>query len=155
MVKVIALYLQNLSKDGLDLPWDSEIMYNGDIVNWWLKENGFKSEVYEALYPSDGSESLLEDRSAPIMAYRDEREAFLRKVGEPPELVNVSSIDYLAYILAARGIGLSASRGCPKKIDPGMFSKLTNEKEKLLEFCNKYNIKFEGEPQRYLSSYWG
>lgn len=140
-----------LLEEGAELPWNDE-SYDGDIENWWLAINGFKSSV--EIYDEKG-EYIGGKRpdDATITKYFDEKHDFLKK--HPVlELVNYCSGDYPMYILAVPRTVLSASRGYPHEFNPSLLYVTDNERNSLVAFCKEHGLEV-GEPRWYLSSYWG
>lgn len=131
-------------------PWDEE-EFGGDIDEWWLKVSGFKPSFYP--YTEHGGyKEGLDWEHEKVQKYYEEREAFEKKNPLEFELDNYCSCDYPMYILSNKGT--SCSRGYPEVIEPS-FLEIKDEKEKLIQFCKKFGIEYEGEPKWYLSSYYG
>src|SRR5437868_783086 len=61
----------------------------------------------------------------------------------PVELVNYCSGDYPMYMLAVPSSILSNSRGYPEEFDPIKLVVTDKEKAPLIDFCKKYNLKYE------------
>lgn len=72
-------------------------------------------------------------------------------------LVNVCSLQYPIWLIAVGASVVTANRGYPKVVDP--FTLILNAKADVLwpeildTFCAEHNIKVEGKPVWYLSSY--
>lgn len=140
-------------EDGYEFPWDAA-PFEGDIDDWWLAESGFKPsvEIYDAADPS-GYKGGAKPTEEAISDYYAEKRNFKEAHPCPVETVNYCSGDYPMYALAVCGTGMTAYRGDPKRVEGLGIS--PQEIAPLLEFCEKYNLKPEGESGWYLSSYWG
>jgi len=87
--------------------------------------------------------------------YKEKREFEGNAPKLPIRLVNYCSGNYPAYILAVPNTFKVARRGYPESFHPMDLKVTLREIDTLLEFCRKYDIEVGGEPQWYLSSYWG
>lgn len=138
-----------LFEEGYEFPWD--VIHDGDIEDWWLWASGFEPSFYPYTPEGEYKEGVSE-KDPRIEAYFDERQAFQKEHPLGIGVVNYCSNDCPMYILSNKGT--SSRRGYPEAIDPE-FLKLSDEAERLIEFCKKYGIEYECEPKWYLSSYWG
>lgn len=136
-------------------PWQDEI-FDGDIDEWWVYYIlGFKHsfEIYTQAGEYINGVEPSKDR---INQYYQEKRDFEQANQKlPVELVNYCSGDYPMYILAIPDTCNSARRGYPEKFNPGKLTVTSEQIQVLLDFCEKYAIKYKGEPAWYLSSYWG
>lgn len=139
--------------EGIELPWEDE---DGDgyIESWWRDVQGYKPpfEMYNDRGSYIGGVTPSEEKHR---EYYDHQYAFEKTHPLPVELVNYCSGDYPIYILAVPDSVKCAGRGYPKLFDPAELTVTKAEVDALLEFCADYGIEYDGEPQWWLSSYWG
>lgn len=123
-------------EDGYEFPWNHE-SFDGDLDDWWRKEQGFD-----------------ESRGYPADNWLDYQKQFDKEHPRPVEEVNYCSGEYPMYMLAVPSSILTAYRGSPVRIEalPEVSATAVSA---LLAFCEKYELKPEGESGWYLSSYWG
>jgi len=135
-----------------ELPWGEE--YDWDIEDWWLDMQGYKPPF--RLYDEKGEylDGKEPPRSKIEQYYREQRE-FIKSHPIPIEEVNYCSAEFPMYILAIPRTCIFAGRGFPEAFNPADLVVSDEEKQKLVDFCNTYGIEFEGEPQWWLSSFWG
>lgn len=149
--------------DGFSFPWD-------DHEKWWREVNGYKHPF--KLYNNDESGYIggVRDEKK-IDAYYDHQHAWDKEHPFPVELVNYCSGDCPMYILAVKETCKNNSRGYPEKFNPAELKVTEEQKQSLLDFCNKYlgekisehnndeyiseDNKIVLEPEWYLTSYWG
>ena len=135
-------------------PWDKYEDGYG-IEDWWIYDVlGFKHsfEIYDA---SGDYIDGVEPPNEKITQWYNERREF-EKIAPPlpVTLVNYCSNDYPLYILAIPDTAKVACRGFPEVFNPEGL-RVGPERQSLLDFCHEHGIKYQGEPQWYLSSYWG
>ena len=135
------------------LPWIRE--GGEEFGSWWLRETGFEHsfEIY------DGKGDYVNGMKPPdniINKYYEEEDLWMKDHPFPFEEVNYCSSDTPMYILAIPGTTLTASRGYPAMFNPttSLFG-MERQTQRLLDFCEKYNIKYTKGPGWFLSSYWG
>lgn len=148
-------------EEGFVFPWSDEDE-NGDPTgwdgeeDWWLKGAlGWKPTVQ--VYDEEGQYLPgFNDKSPETKAHFDEYYAFLKAHPFPVAVVNYCSGDYPMYILAVPSSCKSNGRGFPEVFDPADLTVTAEERQTLLDFCNKYGIDIGDEaPRWWLSSYWG
>lgn len=140
-------------EEGYEFPWDNEA-YNTDIENWWRVISGYKPSV--EIYDSEGEYiGGQEPAESIINAYYRERREFDKMHFLPLTLVNYCGGDCPMYILAINRTCLSSNRGDPVWFKPEELTVTDEERAALLVFCETHGLEFEGEPEWYLSSYWG
>jgi len=142
-------------EEDAEFPWDEHNRWD-DIDDWWLSYV-LKWLPSNELYDKDGEYiGGVKPPQESIDRYYKEKHDFVKKAPKLPiMLVNYQSGDYPAYILAVPSTFKSASRGYPEEFHPMGLKVTPHEIGTLLEFCQKYDIEVSGEPQWYLSSYWG
>lgn len=136
-----------------EYPWQE---FDDDIDEWWTCGIlGFKHS-FEMFTPEGnwigGKEWPREERDKYYQEKRDFEQANPKL---PVELVNYCSGDYPMWILAIPDTCNSARRGYPESFNPADLIVTDEQKQGLIEFCEKYGIKYQIEPSWYLSSYWG
>ena len=139
--------------EGHEFPWDSE-EYEGDIVEWWRAVNGFKDKYK----PFDESGEWAEGWSTDDPRMREHygaRREWDKENPIPIEQVNTCSGDYPMWILAIPGTATVARRGGPKRFDPSALKVDTGKYDAMIGFFNDHGIEPAGEPDWFLSSYWG
>lgn len=137
--------------EDFEFPWG-----DGDVDDWWLEVNGYAPS--KPLYNSDGEYiNGVRPSDAMVKEYFAEREAFREKIGKLPfELVNYCSGDYPSYILGIPSTSKTANRGYPIILHEENFRVNGDDREALLAFCDKYDIKYSPEDIGWwLSSYMG
>ena len=111
----------------------------------------------------------------------DDDELLMAMVGEPPwdlscegfdvfkarrkraldslgvEIVSHCSGEYPMYILAAQGTYYEAGRGVPEKLTPEDLVVSPEQKQKLIDFCERigFELAEDNQPAWRLASYWG
>lgn len=138
--------------EGFGFPWEEE-EYEGDEQKWWRDINGYKSPF--ELYDKRGEyldKNTSKDR---INEYYKHKHEWEEKNPFPISLVNCCSGEYPQYIIAVSSSCRSCSRGYPDEFDPKELVVTDAEVRDLINFLNKYEIEYEGEPKWYLSSYLG
>lgn len=142
-------------------PWDNE-KYEGDFDEWYLYEIcGYKNpfELYNDKGEYIDGKKPLKDK---ILEYHDTKSNFSKEYPSPIELVNYCSGDCPMYIIAIPRSFKSNSRGYPKVFDPKELTVTDEEKQNLIDFCEKYCKPTEDtccefpkvEPEWCLSSLW-
>ena len=132
-----------LFEEGYEFPWDCE-EYDYDIDVWWDEMNGFNP-------PFPFNSSLSEEEQQKYFEYRRN---FKKQHPLPVDTVNYCSCDYPMYILAIPKTWFIANRGYPVKFNPKELEVSQNEINNLLDFCEKYGLKFIDGPVWFLSSNW-
>ncbi len=134
-------------------PWDAE-EFDGDIEDWWVDgANGYKPpfEVYDE---KGNYLNGVKPSEETLSAYYAPRWKFKKEHPLPIEMVNGCSRDYPVWILAAKGLTLSANRGYPKSFEPSALVATGKQTVDLIEFCKIHDIDTNGaEPKWWLSSY--
>lgn len=169
--------------EGFQFPWDGDEGGGGDEEDWWMKKQGYK-ELFQ-LYSEDGEgyapgiqtvkgqygriEVAPEDKHK-VDEYYEHRRKFKEEHPFPVKLVNYCSGDCSMYIVAVADSVKSNSRGYPMKIVPNELKVTDEEKQGLIDFCEKYlkeqidehnedeynkDEQIVLEPEWWLSSYWG
>jgi hypothetical protein len=138
-----------------EYPWQIK-EYDDDIDDWWIFDVLGFSHSFEMFTPQGewigGKEWPEEKRDQHYQEKRDFEQANPKL---PVVLVNYCSGDYPMWILAIPETCNSARRGYPEKFNPSDLIVTDEQKQKLIEFCQKYGVKYQGNPEWYLSSYWG
>jgi hypothetical protein len=162
--------------EGFEFPWE-----NYGEEEWWREVNGYKPPFQ--LYSDDNESGYapgiktknglygrveVEDEKL-VDSYYEHQHEWDEKNPIPVELVNYCSGECAMYIIALKESFKSANRGFPEVINPEELKVTEEQKQKLLDFCNKYlaevieeynsdeynEEKIVLEPKWYLSSYWG
>ena len=137
--------------DGYEFPWsEEEESGGGDIETWWRNIRGFSPSQR----PDWGNDSQP-NRQQVMDTYFAERNAFDIAHPLPVKLVNYCSHDYPMYILAVPATYREASRGYPEAFTPSDLHVTEEGAAKLKAFIEEFALKPKGEPQWWLSSYWG
>lgn len=142
-------------EEDYEFPWDKK-EYDYDINDWWLYEV-LKYKPSFTLYDNNGD--YLGGKTPPsniVIKYYEERRIFIENSQTLPiELINYYIDSYSMFIIAVPGTyihSLSYDLVC---FDP-MNLKVTQEQtQNLVDFCNKYELKYIGEPGWYISGYYG
>lgn len=142
-------------EEGAEFPWTGS-KYSGDLEDWWLFEIlGFRHtfEMFTLAGNWIGGEPWPKDKVAEYFA----EEWDFRKTHPPlpVKLVNYCSGDYPMYILVVPDTYQIAERGYPETFVPSELQVTEQQTKDLIKFCKDHGIEFDGEPQWYLSSYWG
>lgn len=132
-------------------PWNDDDI---DIEDWWRVVSGFAPSV--EIYDEQGGyiNGTRPDGSV-IDRYYEELRKWDKENPLPVQEVNYCSGDYPLYILAIPGTVKRASRGFPEAFRPEELLFPEDARQALIDFCDKYSIDYEDEPQWYLASYWG
>lgn len=142
-------------EEGYEFPWDAE-EFEGDEEKWWLKINGYKPSITPFGEDGDYLPNLTEKEKEEMSdAWYKELSEFREAHPLPVELVNTCSLEYPMYIIAVSSTCRIARRGYPQEFNPKDLIVNIGDVIALEKFCKDNNIKYEGKPQWYLSSYWG
>lgn len=137
-----------------EFPWDAE-PFDGDEDEWWLVETGWKYDG-EQPFTEDGDYAPSFSRDDPrVGAYFKDRREWKDAHPLPVELINYCSGDYPMWMIAVPATVKKARRGDPVAIDVTGLDPHPEGERALTEFCEKYGLKYEGQPSWWLSSYWG
>jgi len=139
-------------EEDYEFPWSDR---DDGIEDWWLEESGWK---YDGENPFDADGNFapgFKEDDPRVDAYFDSQSSWKKSHPCPVVEINYQSGDYPAYILAIPDSLQTANRGNPVAINPEELSVDGSAIEALKEVCAKYDLKYEGEPSWYLSSYWG
>ena len=142
-------------EDEFQFPWDAE-EWEGDIEAWWVEHvNGYRPPF--RLYDEKGEYlNGVKPSKETLDAYFNPLWEFKKSHPVPVELVNACSGDYPVWILAAKGLTITANRGYPQSFEPSSLVATGKKTVELIEFCEKYDIETGGEePKWWLSSYYG
>ena len=149
--------------EGFSFPWEKYSEYK-----WWRKVNGYKRPF--DLYTEGDADYIggVRPPQQKIDEYWEHCHQWEEVHPFPVKLVNYCSGDYPMYILAVPESVISNSRGCPQEFDPAKLQVTEEQKQSLIDFCEKYlgeaieennsesyNEKIELKPAWFLSSYWG
>jgi len=137
-------------EDGYEFPWGR---FDG-VEEWYYKEIKPFIPIAE-IYDENGEyiNGIRPDEET-FKWYCQQKREWKEKNPLIFELVNYCSGDCPMYILAVKSTFISCSRGYPLEIEPESLNVKESDKQKLLDFCAQYNLKFESGPSWYLSSYW-
>jgi hypothetical protein len=124
-------------EEGYEFPWNSED-FDGDIEEWWLVESGWEYEDEK-----------------PFEQYSKRRRDWEESHPLPVKLVNYSSSNYPAYVLACPSSEVTVDNGYTKVFKPNTLIASGKELNNLLQFCEKYGLLCDNGPDWILSSYWG
>jgi hypothetical protein len=133
--------------EGFQFPWSSD-EFDGDIDAWWRSINGFDN-IHEKPYNEEG-EYKPGQNSASASVYYDARRKWSNQNPVPVKLVNYCSAEQPMIIIADSDT-FEAEWGSPASFNHDDFSQ--NGADDLKAFLDKYGIKYEGEPQWWLSAY--
>jgi len=145
-----------LLDEEVELPWGDD-KYDDGIYDWWVYTVKGYEPPFE-MFDDDGEYIGGESNwtTQQIDHYFEHLWLFRKQNPLPVELVNVCSNDYPIYIIAAPETCVRATRGYPLPFEPSQLDNVSlAQKEELIKFCDDYEIEYDGEPQWYLSSYWG
>jgi len=123
-----------------------------NLDSWWLDVLGYEPPF--KLYESGSYINGVKPSEDKIKEYYAHKFDFQEIHPLPVTLINYCSRDHPMYILAVPSSVRSARRGYPEPFDPAGLKVEQNEVEKLLRFCDDYNLKCSW-PRWWLSSYWG
>jgi len=148
-------------EEGYEFPWDNE-KWGGDIADWWIYEICGYTDPFK-LWNDDGEyEGGEKPPESEVEKWYSAKRTFLKNHPIPVEMVNYCSYDYEMYIIAVPSSFLSNSRGYPKQFLPLALTVKENEREGLINFCEKHckpendsGGSPEIEPSWYLTSLWG
>lgn len=135
-------------------PWDKYEDGYG-IEDWWIYDALRYCNPFEMFTKEGGWIGGKEWPKEKIKQYYAERREFLAEHPLPVTLVNYCYIDEPLYILAIPETLIEAYRGSPEVFTPASLVVTDKQEAALLDFCKTYGIEYKGEPQWYLSSYWG
>ena len=93
-----------------------------------------------------------------INEYYNHKQTFLKEHPVPVEIVNYCAGECPMFILAIPGTVKTASRGYPLRFVPKDLEAMIPSfdiVQTLRSFCKKYELKYQGPPSWFLSSYWG
>jgi hypothetical protein len=136
-----------------ELPWNNE-ENDYDLETWWIELICGYKPPFE-IYDEEGN--LLKN----VSRYKEKEywlhfREFKKLHPVPVEEINYCTCDDPMYILAVPRTCIYSNRGYPEKINPEDLIVSQEEKQALLDFCNKYcPSKEKYEPKWYLSSYYG
>ncbi len=149
--------------EGFEFPWDAD-EFDGDIEEWWKHVNGYDNPHYcpfteAGEYKDDapvtvdqfGQKSVKHDDPR-VSAYYEYRRKWMSSNPVPIEVVNYCSGDCPMYVLAVKHI--ECSRGYPQEIDPALLEVTDDDKQRLRDFLERFDIEAD-EPKWWLTSYWG
>lgn len=140
--------------DDFELPWDAEDSeFDGDVEDWWRYYCGY-TNPHE--YPWDDRGQYkpgFREDDPRISDYFQHRREWMEANPVPFEMVNACHIDYPTYIIAVPSSVKTVYRGSPKAFNPADLVPNADDLRRFLEMVKV--LKIEGEPQWWLSSYWG
>ena len=149
-------------EEGFEFPWDE---YGGNIEGWWKKVRGYDNPHYcpftdDGEYKDDApihvdqyGMKLLKHDDPRVVSYYEYSREWNKNNPFPIAVVNYCSGDCPMYILAVKHV--YCSRGYPEAIKPSFLIVDDEDRAMLAEFLEAYNIEADGEPQWWLTSYWG
>jgi len=129
--------------EGYEFPWFCE-KYDFDIEAWWFNNiNDFKPPFpYHHSLPKEKKKELL-----------DYRKNFEKQHPLPVKPVNYCSSVCPIYILAVPKTVLAATKKHPEIFYPENLKVSDEDVQKLLQFCEKFELKFEFGPAWFLSCF--
>jgi hypothetical protein len=141
-----------LFEEDFEFPWSE---FDDDIEDWWRHINNYEnpnpSPFDEKGYYLPG----IKRDSLEITKYFDHSREWDEKNPIPIKIVNYCSANEPMIILAVKRTVLTANRGYSTSFNPSSLVVSSEEREELLEFCEKYIGKVPESPRWWLSSYWG
>lgn len=136
-------------EEGYEFPWED------DIEDWWLNECGFKPSVEIYGDTATGYANNVHPSQKVIDNYYDEKQAFKEAHPLPGRFENYCHHECPMWMLMVPSTFKRNSRGDATEIDPQKMTVTDEEKKALLDFCEKYDLKYENGPSWFLTSYWG
>lgn len=126
-----------LFEEDFEFPWEQEKYLDGDLEEWWLKINNYKSP-FELFDEHGGYLNGKNPTDTELTTWYDHKKNFLEQKKIPIELVNCCSGNYPIYIVAIPSTVLTASRGYPITVVLSNLIFSTQERQALIDFCVIY-----------------
>jgi hypothetical protein len=141
------LYYGVVLKDGFETPW-----YDDFIEEWWIHE----------VHKFPQANRFFDESGHRIPGMDEEWRIYVNSFDEfkyahpcPIEIIHMGNYDYPLSMLAVVNRGWTSYRRFPVRIEPSDMVHTDGDYQILMSFCEKYGIKYNGEPAWYLSSFWG
>jgi len=143
-------------EEGFEFPWDDYGDDYGNIEEWWKDVKGFAPVSVDPYDDKGNYVKGFNSRSPEVRAYHDERKAWEKANPLPVTLVNYCTHDDPSYILAAPDKSYTAKRGYPQAINlVEMQDNIEEDRAKLIQFLEEFEIEYDEDPDWLLSGYWG
>lgn len=142
-------------EEDYEFPWEQD-EYGGDIECWWIYEVlGYKPSI--EIWDENGDYINGERPPQDVFdAYYEEERKFKEDNQKLPiDLIRYNSYDYPMYIIAVPRTTISSYDSEAKSFDPNSLYVSPEQVENLLEFCNKYDLKYQDTPRWYLTGFCG
>ena len=139
-------------EEDFEFPWDDGLKYE-DIDDWWRDVNGYVSP-FEYPYDSYGEYKPGFSRdSKAVDDYHTHRYEWMKANPMPVDVIEVGSDDSCSHILTTAGMW--GDWETVETVDPVQMRLMNGERQRLLDFMEKYGIETDDEPRWLLSAYSG
>ena len=139
-------------EEGVTLPWESDPDFDDDIETWWFSVNKYEGRL--SPFTDLGEYAPGFSRGDPrIDQYFEDRRNWLKGNPLPIQLQNYCSDSCPMWAACVPDTIVTAFRGYLEALDFEAMG--TPDATKLVEFLEKHEIEYEGQPGWLLMSYWG